>query len=135
MGKYADGTKVPVMRSLSEIEHVLSRYGATGFQYTTGQDKAGIAFLCDGRMIKIVMGLDGDDRETARRWRCMVLCLKSKLESVQTGIETFDEAFMAHVVMPAGPHQGKTIGEVVLPEFQTLLETGETPRLLPGPAE
>src|SRR4029453_1820841 len=40
-----------------------------------------------------------------QRWRALALCIKAKLESVESGIEEFEGAFMAQVVMP----DGKTI--------------------------
>jgi hypothetical protein len=36
------------------------------------------------------------------RWRALVLAIKAKLESVQSKIETFEQAFYAHVVLPNG---------------------------------
>lgn len=33
-------------------------------------------------------------------WRRLLLCIKAKLESVETGIETFEEAFLAQIVLP-----------------------------------
>jgi hypothetical protein len=36
--------------------------------------------------------------EQRRRWRCLLLVLKAKLESIESGIETFDEAFLANIV-------------------------------------
>jgi hypothetical protein len=40
-----------------------------------------------------------------------VLAVKAKLISVADGIETFEEAFMAHVVMP----DGRTVAETITP--------------------
>jgi hypothetical protein len=40
-----------------------------------------------------------------------VLSIKAKLEAVETGIESFEIAFMPYVVLP----DGKTVAEHVLP--------------------
>jgi hypothetical protein len=48
------------------------------------------------------------------------------LEAVDCKIEEFDEAFMAHIVMP----DGMTIGEKLLPEIKSFLVTGQMPLML-----
>ena len=40
------------------------------------------------------------------RWRALGLCIKAKLESIASGIETLDEAFLAHVVLDDGHTTG-----------------------------
>jgi hypothetical protein len=39
------------------------------------------------------------DAEHRRRWRCVLLAIKAKLEAVESGIATFDEEFLAHIVI------------------------------------
>ena len=39
-------------------------------------------------------------RSRNQRWREFLQCIRAKLDSVTTGIESFAEAFLAHVVMP-----------------------------------
>lgn len=63
------------------------------------------------------------------RWRQLHLCIKAKLESIAGDIETFDEAFLAHVVMP----DGQTVGEAVIPEVANRLAGGAPRPLLPPP--
>ena len=41
-------------------------------------------------------------KETRRRWRCLLITIKAKLECIETGIETFEEAFLAHIVTETG---------------------------------
>jgi hypothetical protein len=61
-----------------------------------------------------------------QRWRALSLCIKAKLESVESGIEEFETAFMGQVVMP----DGKTIEEAVRPMITRAYETGKMPELL-----
>ena len=61
-----------------------------------------------------------------RRWRAMILVVKAKLESVETGISTFQEEFMAHIIMA----NGKTIGENILPRLLESSRDGKHPALL-----
>ena len=60
------------------------------------------------------------------RWRALLLCIKAKLESVESGIETFDTAFMAQIVLP----DGRTVEERVLPEIEKAYLTGVAPTTL-----
>jgi hypothetical protein len=51
--------------------------------------------------------------EMRRRWRSLALAIKAKLEVVASGIATFDEEFMAHLVLP----DGTTVGDRVTTEL------------------
>jgi hypothetical protein len=69
-----------------------------------------------------------------QRWRALLLCIKAKLEAVECEITTFEEEFMAHIVLPGGG----TVGQHVLPQIAEAYETGRvTPLLLQltGPGE
>lgn len=149
---FAKGTNVSRARSRAEIEATLERFGCEGFM--SGQDgrTAVIAFKARGRQIMFRMTMpDPDDKafrltptgkdrtqtgttaayeqEVRRLWRAMTMSIKAKLVSVEDGIETFEQAFMAHVVMP----DGLTISDHVSSRIAVAYETGDMPRLLPGP--
>lgn len=128
-GRYAVDTKVPAMQTRQEIEQLLKKYGADSFGYGLEQDRVRLGFRCNGRMVRFVLAMP-DEKSAARayrsRWRALLLCIKAKLESVATGIESFDEAFMPHVVMP----NNQTVGQVALPGIATAYETGKMPPLL-----
>lgn len=64
------------------------------------------------------------------RWRQLHLCIKAKLEAVAQDIETFDESFMPHIVMP----DGETLGDKVLGEMQAQL-AGKPMRPLLAPPD
>jgi hypothetical protein len=51
------------------------------------------------------------------------LSIKAKLYSVECGIEQFDSAFMAQVVMP----NGKTMEELAVPMIKQAYERGTMP--------
>lgn len=155
---YAEGTSVPVERSKAEIERILTNYGAgqffTGWDEKRGQ--AAVQFEMNNRRIRFMVGIPklddfklykrntrgGErefertdsqakveaDRENRRRWRSLVLVVKAKLEAVESGISTFEEEFMAHIVTATG----QTIGELVLPKLDKVASSGRLPPLLPG---
>jgi hypothetical protein len=138
VGKFAEKTEVPAERSKAEIERTLTRFGADQFGYGWKGDAAVIVFRAQGRHIRFVLPMptpadlkgsrreDAKDREIRRRWRCLNLCIKAKLESIATGIETFEESFMAHVVLP----DGRTMGEAALPQIEQAYSDGKMPPLL-----
>lgn len=155
MSRYAVQTGVSVDRSKAEIERIITRYGADQFVSGWQEGQSIIGFRCEGRFVRFVLPLprreDFETTETGRvrrshqviekaweqacrqSWRALVLCVKAKLEAVEAEITTFDEEFMAHIVMP----NGQTVGSAMVPQIETAYETGKMPKLLPmleGPA-
>jgi hypothetical protein len=133
MARFAAQTHVGVDQTRVEIERTLSRYGATAFGYITQQGKAIIAFEATKRHIKITVPLPvGEDEKTKQqarqRWRALLLVIKAKLESVESGIETLEEAFYANIVMP----DGRTIYESTREHVAVAYSTGKVQGLLPN---
>lgn len=152
MAKYAQGTAVTVARSKAEIEDIVTRFGADGFMSGRDGRKVMIAFKAHNRQVMFRMispDPDSDemrqtltgktrnqeaaiaacDAEDRRLWRSLAMSIKAKLVGVEDGIETFEQAFMAHVVMP----DGLTLSDHVAPKIAQAYETGDMPPLLPGP--
>lgn len=153
MSIYAQNTAVSSERSRAEIEKILSRYGATAFAYATNNDKAMIQFQANDRRIMFVLQLP--DRKEKRfthtrggkghqewtdevayqkweqacrqKWRCLALAIKAKLESVESGIATFEDEFLAHIVMP----DGKTVSAHTKNLIENAYKTGKMQPLLP----
>jgi hypothetical protein len=131
---YANQTTVDPQKSRAEIEKTLARYGATGFAYGSEIGRAMIGFQTKDRRIRFLLPLVPPQRSTEKqteqfirsRWRALLLAIKAKLEAVESGIETFDEAFMSHIIMP----NGQTMAEHSLPYIKEAYETGKMPPLL-----
>lgn len=145
--RFAQSTGVSPERSRAEIETLLRRYQATSFGYATDGGQAMVQFrLCD-RIVRFLIPLPKaeDVRHTAtgrsrrsdkipdvlaqeerQRWRALLLVIKAKLEAVESGITTFEEEFLAHIVMP----DGKTMGQHVLPGIAAAYESGRMPKAL-----
>jgi hypothetical protein len=131
---YAAKTDVPVGQTRTEIERTLMRYGATGFAYGQEIGRAMIGFQTKDRRIRFVLPLvppkGAGEKQVAQfersRWRALLLSLKAKLEAVESGIESFDEAFLSHIVMP----NGQTMAEHSLPYIKEAYSTGKMPPLL-----
>lgn len=114
---YATETKVPVERTRVEIEQLVAKYKAS--QYAVGIDhqtrRARVEFVIGRRRVRFEIPLPPADQaqKMRSRWRALLLCIKAKLEAVDSGIESFDEAFLAHVVMP----DGRRFGEITIPQI------------------
>lgn len=138
---YASTTTVPVDRTRTEIERTLTRYGADRFAYFAEAGRAVVLFEAKDRRIKFDLPLyapkPGENAAARKfreqlirsRWRALLLCIKAKLESVEASIETFEEAFLAHVVLP----DGKTVGEHAGPMIAESYQRGSIVPLLPPP--
>ena len=138
---YAVATKVPVDQTRLEIERTLTRYGADRFAFMSEVGRAVIVFEAKSRRLKFDLPLlvakagENDaskktrEQVTRSKWRALLLCIKAKLESVESGIETFEEAFLAHIVMP----DGKTVGEHASPAIESAYNGEAMQLLLPAP--
>lgn len=138
---YAEKTEVTVDRSKTEIERILSKYEASAFGFMTQKDGAVILFELHGKRVRFSLPLPAypDSRATNQalskyqqvcrsKWRSLTLCIKAKLESVDSGITTLEQEFMAQIVLPSGA----TVGEVMLPQIEKSYSTNKMPPLLPG---
>ena len=139
--KYAADTTVPVERSRGEIERTLARYGADEFAYGYDKARALIQFTANGRRVRFTIALPDrrerrfthtetgkartDAQATAaweggqrQKWRVLALCIKAKLEAVESELVTFEEEFAAHIVLP----DGSTVGEHMIPAIAAAYE-------------
>lgn len=151
MSLYARGTSVSVDRSKQDIESVLKRYGADQFMYGWKEDMAIIGFRAHERMIRFELPIPdksafkrtasgrmrhgssatidaAHDQAIRQRWRALVLVIKAKLEAVASGITTFEDEFLAHIVLATG----ETLGAWIRPQLPQHYENKQMPRLLPG---
>jgi hypothetical protein len=145
MSRYAKNTEVSVERSKAEIEQTLTRYGASQFMSGWNQEKAYVAFSIFKRMARFEIELPpkkdfiktpGGKRDRSsedvikaweqacrQTWRIMAFIIKAKLEAVETGVRTFEQEFLADVLLP----NGATVGEY----FKPVLEDAYKSKLMP----
>lgn len=131
MSTFAAHTSVSVDRSQNEIKKVLGKYGATGFVFGEGNGSAMVMFEMKQRRIKFILPLPkiGDHKSEQlerTRWRCLLLAIKAKLECASTGITTFEQEFLAHIVLP----NGETVSQKLLPQLASSYQSGKMPPLL-----
>lgn len=135
---YAKNTTVSCEKSKTEIEKTLTRYGATHFAYTTMPEGAVVQFVNSGKRIRFLVPMPGRPKEGSpvahfkrweksqrQKWRALGLVIKAKLEAVESGICTFEEEFLAHIVLP----NGQTAGQHILPRIEEAYASGKVPSL------
>lgn len=125
-----EGTTVDVAKSQAEIRTLLVKHGAARFAFGEESDDAGVrwaavTFSHAGLVVRIrvphkplderalrgkvqrarsksadAIRAEMDEQEARRIWRVMAWNMKARLVSVEEGVETFAEAFLAHLVDP-----------------------------------
>lgn len=153
-GKYAAQTEVSSSRSRDEIERTLERYGADQFLYGWQDTDAVVRFRMQNRHVAFILPLPSKhdkafteyvsrgklwartadaakklyEQAVRQRWRALALVIKAKLEAVECGITTFEDEFLANIVMP----DGKLVGEHIRPAIASAYDSGKMPPLLPN---
>lgn len=153
MGRFASDTSVSVAKSRAEIEEIITRYGGKDFVsgVIDSQSVAVLGFSANERHLKFVLPLPSKtskefwytaaknlrrpesdamrlwEQACRQRWRALCLCIKAKLEAVDCKITTFEEEFLAHIVLPGG----RTVGEEIAPKIALAYETQQVRGLLP----
>ncbi|MFN3247707.1 hypothetical protein [Roseibium album] len=112
---YAERTKVPVGQSKADIEKLIKKYGASAFGIMESSGIAQIAFAMNDRNILFRVRIPEQAQEERSMWRALLLTIKGKLESAERGIETFEDAFLANIVMP----DGRTVSDHTVPAIES----------------
>lgn len=126
---YAKRTAVPVYRTKGEIEGMVRKYGADAFGVMERHGVAQVGFSMAGRNILFRMTIPEGAQQERSIWRALLLTIKGKLESAERGIETFEEAFLANIVMP----DGRTVSEHTTPMIENHYAGRTDVPLLPSP--
>lgn len=149
MAAYAEGTTVSPEKSQADIAGLLLKYGANGFSYGWDDGKAAVMFRAHGRIVRFAVPLPEEserrfqvsaagrsrrdpraayDAEVRRRWRAMHLVIKAKLEAVETEGTTFEDEFMAHIVLPGG----MTVADTIRERLELAYASGDPVDIMPG---
>lgn len=113
-------TEVPISKSQDELRQMLMKFGAEQFTFGQGPDWAGLEFVHEGHLVRMRCPLRSYDAKMASRphkktltpetwpeaegrriWRVLVWSVKARLVAVDEGLETVEQAFLAHMVDPA----------------------------------
>lgn len=143
---FAARTEVPFEKSIGEVVALLVRHGADDIGQMQSRDRFTLQFALDDRTVRFVIPFadpeqieatrgrrafeDATDQARRQRGRALLLVIKAKLESIESGIETTEQAFLANVVMPSDCTVYEHVGPVIAAHY-----AGKKPAapLLPGP--
>lgn len=146
---YAENTTVSFEKSVGETIELVRRRGADQIGQMEYPDRFEIGFKLSERLIRFVLplpsigdipmrngrgsALDLQKRQELlaqakrQRGRALMLAIKAKLESVESGIETIEEAFLANIVMA----DGQTVYERISRPIELEYAGGQHIALLP----
>lgn len=138
---YAARTEVAFEKSIAEIVALVRGAGAAQIGQFDDVGFYAIQFMLADRLIRFRLPLPSIDEMPTRkgnnqlltaqqrrerldqarrqRGRALLLVIKAKLESVESKIETIEQAFLAHVVMADGRTVHERISEPIALEYQT----------------
>lgn len=146
---YAATTTVAVEKSRAEIERLLMRHKCSKFMAGVDHEahRATIQFQAHNRIVKFEIALPNPadpkykriknsylqrtaagvakivEQEERTRWRALLLVIKAKLEAIESGIATFEDEFLAHVLLP----NQQTVAEYIGPVVEQVYQTGRMP--------
>lgn len=148
MPHYAQNTTVNVDRSRMEVHKILRKHGASRVADAWEPGRAAIQFEINGRVARLSVPLPTKEdvakrkyarrtaaglkaaveKEERQRWRALVLLLKAKLESVELGLTSFDDEFLAALVLKDGRTVAESMREAIEAKLQApaLPARGET---------
>lgn len=138
---YAETTSVAFERSIAEVIAHIKKHGAEQIGQMEDAGFFALQFKIADRLIRFHlpfktindMPTHNGRRETLteaqrrdrleqskrQRGRALMLVIKAKLESVESGIETVEEAFLANVVMADGQTVYQRAAQHIAIEYQT----------------
>jgi len=145
MAHYAQGTAVPVERSLAQIRALLLKAGATHYAFGESPEAGAVQFALKGLHYRFdvhrptwdelqkryqrpggVSRAAAVDGEWRRRWRARHLWVKAQIEFAEVEPEAFTEAMLAHLVLP----DGQRLGSWAQPQVEAMYRNGVMPPLL-----
>ena len=145
---YGKDTEVPFERSIAEIVGLVRKAGAQQIAQMEEPEHYTLQFRLAQRAIRFrvtfptaaeVAAKKGPRQDAARfeaqwrrqRARALLLVIKAKLESVESGVETFEQAFLANVVLPGGGTVHERVTDAIALEYRS--SGGQQLRLSGGP--
>lgn len=140
-----ESTSVGVGKSQDDIRKLLSKHGAERFSFSEGEYDGkwwvGVEFIHHNHLVRIAAALkeldepevraklrrartktredfmrEHNEQEGKRIWRVIYWSLKSRMEAVEEGLETFEQAFLSHLVDP-GTNQ--TLWNTIRPHIES----------------
>lgn len=123
---YAARTDVPLDQSIAQIVKLLRKAGADRIAQAEEPGRIAVQCFLNDRLLRFAIGLPDGPQARRQRGRALLLVIKAKIESIESGVETFDEAFLANIVTP----DGRTIAQWAVPQIERAYAEGKMPTQL-----
>lgn len=151
---YAQKTGVSVSKSMDEIRMMVAKAGGTKFATAEEDGCARVLFELQDRRVMFELALPSVNSFAARKrygrvvkadsawqmgeweqacrvqWRALALAIKAKLVSVESWVESFEEAFLAHIVVRDGSGKTQRFAEIATRAIADSYLKGRLPPLL-----
>jgi hypothetical protein len=130
---YAQGTTVSTDQSRREIEKYLEKRGAARIFFMTEPNQFVLGFVYEHLLIRFNVPVPSEGREDTKakvrreRLRALLISIKARFASIDSGISSFEREFMPNVVTPSG----QTVAEWLQPQLRISLERGDMPKMIP----
>ncbi|MEG3167524.1 hypothetical protein U1737_04870 [Sphingomonas sp. LB3N6] len=118
---YAERTTVPYDKTIRDIIALVKKAGAVQVGQMEEGERLTIVFGLDDRQIRFCVAWENTPSAQRQRARALLLVVKAKLESVASGVETFEQAFLANIVLS----DGKTVHERVSDDLRLEYRQGQ----------
>lgn len=106
---YAKGTTVSVLDSRLAIAKLIERFAVHNLATGVMSGRDFVMFDHDGQSYRFEIDQKPKDgeREKMRKWRCLVLYVRSALVVIDEGVRDFDAVFLADRILPDGQSWGQ----------------------------
>lgn len=131
-------TNVGWAKSQSAIYKLLGELGIYEIRFTNMKQRFALEFLVQveegqkARAVRIIVPIkyEGEDQTKREKelnivHRILFNHLKAKFIAVANGLTEFEEEFMAHLLVPDKDGNMKTLGEVLLPQYNKAIDEGK----------
>lgn len=118
---YAERTTVPYEKTIRDIIELVKKAGAVQVGQMEDDQRLTVIFGLDDRQIRFRVAWENSPAAQRQRARALLLVVKAKLESVASGVETFEQAFLANIVLS----DGKTVHERVSGDLRLEYSNGQ----------
>lgn len=146
---YAEDTSIELEASITQIVTLVKRVGGERIGQFHDNDRYHVWFSLGERQIRFTVPLVTEysgpakagngraidprkwiDQRNRQKGRALMLVIKAKLESVESGVETFEQAFLSNIVC----HNGQTVYERIKEPLAIEYAEGKPmPLMLEGP--
>jgi hypothetical protein len=127
MASFAAETRVPIENSIGELRRTIERFKGGQFVYGISDEQLVAGFTKDARQVRFYVRLGKDKQKNRALARALLLVVKAKLVAVDSGVATFEDEFLANIVLP----DGGLVGQQVKPAIAAAYDGRSMPPLLP----